>query len=181
MGVACSDGESTSTLAGAVVRADRVVDGLVFGTCAVGGLDATDTLLDCFRRLDRPDVRYLLLSGVAPAWFNLFDLRRIHEVVNRPVVSVSFESSAGLEPALRREFADVALDQRLSIYGSLPDREQVALGSGDDAETVFVRSVGLGTAETFDVVRGFTPEGGRPEPIRVARLAARAGRAWTES
>jgi hypothetical protein len=30
--------------------------------------------------------------------------------------------------------------------------------------------------ETARIVRGHTPEGGRPEPLRVARLAARAGR-----
>jgi hypothetical protein len=194
LGVACSDGEATSTLAGAVVRADRVVDGLVFGTCTVGGLDATDTLLDCFHRLDRPDVRYLLLSGVAPAWFNLFDLGRIHEVTERPVVAVSFEASEGLGQALSREFTGEALARRRSIYESLPERSELVVGRSDgdggdardDAETdagesVFVRSVGLSTAECREVVRGFTPEGGRPEPIRVARLAARAGRSWQES
>jgi hypothetical protein len=187
LGVACSDGEATSTLAGAVVRADRVVDGFVFGTCTVGGLDATDTLLDCFRRLDRPDVRYLLLSGVAPAWFNLFDLARIHEATDRPVLSVSFEASEGLAPALRREFTGDARARRLSLYESLPDRESVVVDasqtgeSADAVESVFVRSVGLSTAECREVVREFTPEGDRPEPIRVARLAARAGREWDES
>jgi hypothetical protein len=30
--------------------------------------------------------------------------------------------------------------------------------------------------EAAQFVRGFTPEGGRPEPLRVARVAARAGR-----
>jgi hypothetical protein len=184
LGVACSDGEATSTLAGAVVRADRVVDGLVYGTCTVGGLDATNTLLDCFHRLDRPDVRYLLLSGVAPAWFNLFDLDRIHEVTDRPVVAVSFEASEGLAPALRREFTGEALARRQSVYESLPEQSELVVGEsgGDDAgESLFVRSVGLSTAECREVVRGFTPEGGRPEPIRVARLAARAGRSWQES
>jgi hypothetical protein len=168
-----------------VVRTDRVIDGLVYGTCTVGGLDATNTLLDCFHRLDRPDVRYLLLSGVAPAWFNLFDLDRIHEVTDRPVVAVSFEASEGLAPALRREFTGEALARRRSIYESLPERSAVVVGASDgdaDAtESVFVRSVGLSTAECREVVRGFTPEGGRPEPIRVARLAARAGRSWHES
>jgi hypothetical protein len=43
---------------------------------------------------------------------------------------------------------------------------------GDD--TVFVRSVDIPVEEAVDVVRAFTPEGGRPEPLRVARLAARA-------
>ncbi|PSQ33541.1 DUF99 domain-containing protein, partial [Halobacteriales archaeon SW_12_69_24] len=41
-------------------------------------------------------------------------------------------------------------------------------------ERVFVRAVGCEEDEAADVVRAFTPEGGRPEPLRVARLAARA-------
>jgi len=45
---------------------------------------------------------------------------------------------------------------------------------------VFVRGVGLADDEAADVVRAFTPEGGRPEPLRVARLAARAADAWSE-
>jgi hypothetical protein len=43
LGVAESfaDGDERSVLCGAVVRADRTADGFVFGSCAVGGTDAT--------------------------------------------------------------------------------------------------------------------------------------------
>ena len=58
---------ATSTLAGAVVRADRTVDDLVFGTCTVGGSDATDAIVDCWRRLDRADVQYVFVAGVGAA------------------------------------------------------------------------------------------------------------------
>ncbi len=34
-------------------------------------------------------------------------------------------------------------------------------------------SVGIDDGEADDVIHAFTPEGGRPEPLRVARLAAR--------
>lgn len=162
--------DDESTLAGAVVRANRVVDGFVFGTCTVGSTDATDTVVSMVDRLDRPDVRHLLLAGIAPAWFNLFDLPDIHERVDRPVLSVSFEESPGLEPALREAFSGHALDDRLAVYRRQPDRHRVTV----DDETVFVRAVGLDAETAADVVRGFTPEGGRPEPLRVARLAARA-------
>jgi endonuclease V-like protein UPF0215 family len=60
-----------------------------------------------------------------------------------------------------------------------------------NGETVFVRSVGLGgrdaaspdeagtaPAEVTRVIRAYTPAGGRPEPVRVARLAARGAQAW---
>lgn len=170
LGVAESYHDETSTLAGAVVRADRVVDGFGFGQCTVGGTDATDAVIDLIERLDRPDVRYVMCAGIAPAWYNLLDLQAIGEAVDRPVVSVSFEDSDGLEPALRSAFEGEALASRLAIYREQPARRGVDL----DDETVYVRAVGCSQQEAERVVRAFTPEGGRPEPLRVAKEAARA-------
>ena len=47
---------SSSVLAGVVMRADLVVDGVVLGRCTVGGMDATESILDMWRRLDRNDI-----------------------------------------------------------------------------------------------------------------------------
>ncbi|QSG10627.1 Endonuclease V-like protein [Halapricum desulfuricans] len=174
LGVAESYRGATSTLAGAVVRADRVVDGFVFGQCTVGGSDATPSVIELFDRLDRPDVRYVLLAGIAPAWYNLLDLHAIAEAVDRPVLSVSFEDSEGLEPALRDAFDGEALARRLETYRDQPPRRVVDL----DGETVYVRAVGCSGSEADRIVRAFTPEGGRPEPLRVARAAARAAAAF---
>ena len=177
---ACSNGErresettreQTSTLAGSVVRADRVTDGFVFGTCTVGGSDAAAAVCDLVTRLDREDVRYLFVAGIAPAWFNLLDLHRIHEETDLPVLSVSFEESSGLESAIREAFDDeTVVRDRLATYRDQPDRRRLSV----DDETVFVRSVGISREDADDAVRAFTPEGGRPEPLRVARSAARA-------
>jgi endonuclease V-like protein UPF0215 family len=165
-----------STLCGAVVRADRVVDGVVFGSCAVGGADATDAVRSLFSTLGREDVRYVVVAGVAPAWFNVLDLRRIAAETDRPALSVSFEESDGLEPALREQFSGDELGARLATYRSLPPRRAVEV----NGETAFVRAAGLDASAAAAVVRAFTPEGGRPEPVRVARTAARAARSWRE-
>lgn len=167
-----------STVAAVVVKADRSVDGFGFDTWTVGGTDATDTAVSVVRGLDREDVRYLLVSGIAPAWFNVLDLSAVESAIGVPVISVSFEPSRGLGPALEREFSGDELGERLSTYERQPNRERVEVGD----ESVFVRAVGVGPAEAEDVVRAFTPSGGRPEPIRVARLAARAAHdRWAHS
>ena len=168
LGVAESYTGSHSTVAGAVVRGDRTVDGFVFDRWTVGGTDATDTVIALIRRLDRPDIRYLLLSGIAPAWFNVLDLHRIHDATGLPTLSVSFEDSPGLADAIRREFEGPARRRRLATYYAQPDRQRVDF----DGVSCWVRAVGC--TEPARVVRAFTPEGGRPEPLRVARLAARA-------
>ena len=169
LGIAESYRGDSSTLAGVVCRASRVIDGFVFGSCRVGGTDATAAMVDCWERLDREDVRYVLIAGIAPAWYNLVDLSAVHDAVGRPVLSVSFEESAGLASAIKEEFDGEAAEQRLETYRELPERERVTV----DGEELYVRAVGLDAAPA-EVVRAFTPEGGRPEPLRVARLAARA-------
>lgn len=170
LGIAESYRGETSTLAGCVVRASRVVDGFVFGSCTVGGTDATNAILSLVEQLDREDVSYLLVSGIAPAWFNILDLHRLHEETGLPVLSVTFETSDGLESAIREAFDDEEATARLRRYRSQPSRHAVDVGT----ETLYIRSVGLTADEGAAVVRAFTPEGGRPEPVRVARLAARA-------
>ncbi|SHG43885.1 endonuclease dU [Halobaculum gomorrense] len=182
------DPPARATVAAAVVRADRVVDGLSFSTCTVGGSDATAAVADCLDRLDRPDARQLLLAGVAPAWFNLIDLRRVHEAADRPVVAVSFEASAGLEPHLYEHFSGEALDRRLAVYESLPDRDPLFLdgepGDGRECDPdpdLWVRRIDIDAAAARRILAAHTPDGqGRPEPLRVARLAARAGRSYAE-
>lgn len=133
-------------------------------------------MTDLWRRLDRPDVRHVLVAGVALAWYNVVDLRALHEAVERPVVAVTFEESEGLEGPLRETFSGDALADRLAAYERLPDRRPVDVGD----DRLFVRSAGIDPDEAAAVVRAHTPEGGRPEPLRVARLAARAVDAWRE-
>jgi hypothetical protein len=192
LGVAESTVDDHCLFCGAVVRADRAVDGVSFASATVGGLDATDAVLRLLDRLDREDVRYLLVSGVAPAWFNVLDLDRIAAAADRPVLALSYEASPGLAPAIDREFEGEARSARLAAYGDLPPRRRVRVND----ETVFVRSVGLGgdadpdgddagdgspptaPAEVARVIRAYTPSGGRPEPVRVARLAARGAQTW---
>jgi endonuclease V-like protein UPF0215 family len=172
LGVAESYRNETSTLAGTVVRADRTVDGFAFGTCTVGGTDATTAIASLFDDLGREDVRYLLVAGIAPAWYNIVDLKRLHDLTDIPVLSVSFEASDGLSDAIEEAFDGEAATRRLDTYRAQPDRRAVDL----DGDTVYVRSVGVD--DGADVVRAFTPEGGRPEPLRVARLAARSADAF---
>jgi len=171
LGLAFSDGPDRSRIAGAVVRTDGRVDGLAFGGCAVGGTDATDAVVRLFDRLGRADVRRLLLAGVAPARFNLLDLDAIHAATDRPTIAVSFAESPGLEPALRAAFDGDALADRLAVYRSLPDRRRVET----DAGPLFVRAVGTDPDDAARIVRTLTTDR-RPEPLRVAKVAAAAHR-----
>lgn len=171
LGIGVSGDGDVARVAGAVVRGDRVVDGFAFGSCSVGGLDATEAVLDVYRRLDREDVRRVMTPGIAPAWFNLLDLPAMAETIERPVIAVSFEESDGLEPILQREFDGDALNKRKAVYNQLPERHCIRV----DGRELFVRAVGTDLQTATEVLKSHV-EDGRPEPLRVARLAARAHR-----
>ena len=191
LGIAFSDGDRVSRVAGAVLRADGTFDGLTYGACTVGGTDATDAVIDLVADSGREDVRHVCLAGVAPAWFNLLDMCRLHEKLDRPVSTVSYEASPGLEPALREAFdggggEDDADDlaERLAVYRSLPPRRRVEVEASNSAdlesdttEYLFVRAVGLADDRAAAIVRSLVREGfRRPEPLRVASIAASAHR-----
>ena len=165
VGIAASDGPEYSQLCGAVVRADRGAEDFVFARCTTGGSDATAACRSLLDRLDRPDARWVLVAGIAPAWFNVIDLDAVSKAADRPVIAVAFEASDGLESALEEQFSGDALKRRLVV---------------GDTE-LWVRTVGIDTTEAADVLRTFWAEGSsRPEPLRVAKAAARAGRQQAE-
>jgi endonuclease V-like protein UPF0215 family len=166
-----SESATSSTLAAVVLRANRAVETVAFETCTVGGLDATSAVESLLERVDRPDARYVFVAGVALAWYNVLDLDAIASSADRPVLAVSFEESTGLESALGEAFDGDALDARLDRYRALPPRRSVSVGD----DTVFVRSLNVADEHADEVVREFTFEGGRPEPVRVAREVARGG------
>ncbi|CCQ37935.1 UPF0215 family protein [Natronomonas moolapensis 8.8.11] len=170
------DDGATSTLCGAVVRADRAVDDVEVATCTVGGRDATEAMAEVWRRLDRPDVRYVLVAGVALAWYNVIDLAALATATDRPVVAVTFEESDGLENGIEAAFDGEARATRLSAYRNLPERRRIEV----DGRALFVRSVGLEAAAADAVVDAYTHER-RPEPLRVAkRIAGRLDAARRE-
>lgn len=172
LGVAESFGPAAgeSTLAGVVIRADGRFDGCSFSTCTVGGTDVTDAIATLWERLDREDVRYVLVAGVALAWYNLLEPRRLADRVDRPVLAVTFEDSEGLEDDLREAFDGEALAERLDRYRALPDRCPFEY----DGHRCFYRAVGLDDEAAEDVLAAYAGDGSRPEPLRAARFAARA-------
>lgn len=169
------DDADRSTVAGCVVRADRVVDGVAFSQCTVGGMDVTDTITGLWETLDREDVHVVMVAGVALAWYNIVDLRAVANAVGVPVVAVGFEASEGLTQAITEAFDDPV--DRLAVYESLPPRSAVTV----NGEEVYVRAVGCPESRAQKFVDAFTPVGGRPEPLRVARVVARAGDSYRDA
>jgi endonuclease V-like protein UPF0215 family len=162
-------GRECSTLAGVVMRRDGIIDGFGFEEVVVGGMDATDSIISLYNGFEREDVNLIMLSGCVIAWYNIIDPEEVWRGTGVPVVVVTYEDSEGLEEEIRAHFPGDK--RRLEAYRRLGARTAQTLRTG---YTVYLRAAGADAHEARAMVEAFTLEGKVPEPLRIARLAARA-------
>jgi len=163
-------GDVYSIMVGVVMRGDHVIDGVVFGKSTVGGLDATDSIVGMLRSMGRDDIHLVMIDGCIVSWYNIISVDRIYAETGLPTVCLSFEEPSGnVEVALRELFSDY--EARLTMYNELGKPVEIYLGGG---LRVYARFRGMDYRVLRVLLRRFTREGKRPEPIRVARLIANA-------
>ncbi len=158
-----------SILAGVVMRTDLRVDGLAYACATVGGDDATEAVFKIYHDLDRSDVNVLLLSGAVISWFNIIDIEKVFVDIQKPLICLTYEESSGLEDYIREYF--LLPEGKLRRYVRLGARVSVQLRTGFK---VYVRVLGLSAEDARILLNKFTLDGRIPEPVRVARLGARA-------
>jgi len=164
------DQSKRSVLAGVVIRSDMIIDGFVFGSAELGGDDATDEIVNMFKRLNRNDINVIILAGSVISMYNIIDIDSVGLKTNTPVISVTFEESEGLEPHIKHHFPD-SWEKKLSAYEKLGSREMTKLHTN---YKIFVRPYGISLEICKRILDKFTIQGAIPEPIRLARLLARA-------
>lgn len=170
LGIAESySGRCHSTLCGVVMRKDLQIDGCAFAAVTVGGMDATDAVRAIIRDLNRQDINVIMLSGSVIAWFNVIDPDAVFYETGIPVICVTYEESEGLEADFRYHFPHD--EERLAAYRKLGSRTPFSL---NEELTVYLRCRGIGITDAQKLVTAFTCAGKIPEPLRVARLCARA-------
>ena len=174
LGIAESfSGRTISTMAGVVMRKDLRIDGSAIASLTVGGMDATDAVLSIIASLERRDINVVMVSGSVVAWYNILDPEGIFEKTGLPIIVVTYEDSEGLEAGIIHHFPGD--EERLRAYRNLGHRVPVQYGDGAQ---VFIRATGLSQEDAARILRDFTRDGKVPEPVRVARLVARAAMRW---
>ena len=157
-----------SVLSGIVMSTDLIIDGFVMGHSTVGGDDATDAILEMYKRLDRPDVSFLLISGIVISLYNIIDLKRISEDTGLPVIGVTYEESEGIEDAIKHHFPN-SYESKLTEYSNLDSREKITLHTSHD---LYVRKEGCTVLEAKQLLDKITLQGSVPEPLRISQLLA---------
>lgn len=165
------ESDSRSVLAGVVMRRDLVIDGLLFGQTTIKGNDSTQVILSMFERFNRNDINCILLGSTIISILNIIDGKELANTTQIPVVAVSAVQEKGLNPENLLNFENGETKHRL--FSSVKESTKVTLWTG---KTVQVRNWGISIDEAHSLINSITLQGSRPEPIRVAVLAARAFR-----
>jgi endonuclease V-like protein UPF0215 family len=160
----------TSVIAGVVMRADLVIDGLSITEATVGGMDATQKNIGLYNSLHRNDINLLMLNGCVVSWYNVIDLEQLGKIIGLPIICLTYDESTGLEKYFEENFPN-DWQEREKVYHRNGQRTPLKLNTGKD---VFIRGINTHTAEVSKVLNKFTLEGSVPEPLRVAQLIARS-------
>ena len=159
-----------SVLAGVVMRADMSIDGFTFSKVTVGGMDATEKIVEMYRALKREDINLLMLNGCVISWYNVIDLNQVSEKTGLPLICVTYEESKGLEEYFKELFPEDH-HVRINIYRNNGPRTVLKIHTGYN---VYVRFLNMNRDEARAILNKFTLHGAIPEPLRVARLLARS-------
>lgn len=159
-----------SILAGVVMKADMGIEDLVVGKVTVGGMDATEKIIMMYNELDRDDINLLMLNGCIISWYNVIDLHQVAEETSLPLICVTYNASEGLEKYFTELFPE-DWEFRVEIYHKNKSRIPIKLDTG---YTVYIRVIGMNLKKAKAIINKYTWHGSIPEPLRVARLIARA-------
>lgn len=159
-------------LVGVVLSTPNYVEGILHTTVTVDGTDATNRILELLDGSPMVEgVRAILLDGIAVGGFNLVDLDRLHAVLGRPIVTVTRHAPdfASIRAALTKYFPKDA-ERRWQLVLAHP-LFRLPMPEGNPLR---VSAVGCTRAQASAVIRRATVRGNLPEPLRLARLVARA-------
>lgn len=170
-GIAESYQNKKSNIAGIVMRKDLIIDGFEFGYITVGKLDATKAIINLWKRINRNDIHTIMVSGIALSWYNIVDIQKINRKTNTPIISVTYEESQGLTKHIKKEFKEEEKQKRLKIYNKQPKRNKINISK---EKNCYIRCIDINQNKAKKLIKDLTKQGKRPEPLRVARLAARA-------
>jgi endonuclease V-like protein UPF0215 family len=159
-----------SILSGVVMRRDFVIDGFIFGRTTLDGDDATDVILQMYEDLKRPDISYLLISGLIISLYNIIDIKKIHESLQIPIIGITYHDSKGIEDSIKHHFPN-SYKSKIKNYQKLGIRKKITLHTSSD---VFVRKEGCTLHDVKHLLDKLTLQGSLPEPVRVAQLLAKS-------
>ena len=161
---------SKSILSGVIMRNDFQIDGFTFGHATLEGDDSTQAIIQMYEKLRRPDINYLLISGLILSMYNIVNLKKLYDFLQLPVIGITYNESQGIDESIKYHFPK-SFEKKLSQYKQIGDRTKLKLHTNYD---LFVRLEGCNVTEAQHLLDTITIQGSIPESIRVAQLLSKS-------
>ena len=152
------------------MRSDLVIDGCNFGNCKIGGDDITKNIILLYQKMKRSDINLIMILGSILSSYNIIDLNTLKNSLDVPVISISLKSPKNLESNFKKKFPD-KWEKKIKIYIKNGEVMKISTKTG---YSVYVNAVGLSLFDIKVALNKFLLQGSIPEPIRIAKLFARA-------
>jgi uncharacterized protein len=159
-----------AVLAGVVMRRDLIIDGIGISKSTIRGDDSTQSIISMWKNMNRNDINCIFLGGIIISMFNIVEGNKVYQSTGVPVVALTYNDSKGVAHNFRKVFPN-SWQSKLEQYQNIGKRERIVLQTG---KAVFVRHWGLTLSDSIILLNYFTLQGSVPEPVRIAKLIARA-------
>ena len=152
-----------------VVTSGITIDQVVTGRILIDGTDATEKISAFADQLRYLDV--ILLPSISLGGFNVVDPLELHSRSERPVLVANpvRPHIDAVRKALKVHFVD--WEKRYRIFELMGAPRTFRIRGGD---RIYFYPVGLSAARGVQVLRRLVRLGKTPEPLRIAKLIARA-------
>jgi endonuclease V-like protein UPF0215 family len=159
-----------AVLAGVVMRRDLIIDGIGISKSTIRGDDSTQSIISMWRNMNRNDINCIFLGGIIISMFNIVDGYKVYQSTGIPVIALTYNDSKGVAHNFRKVFPN-SWQSKLEQYQNIGKRQRIVLQT---RKAVFIRHWGLTLTDSIILLNYFTLQGSVPEPIRIAKLIARA-------
>lgn len=141
-------------------------EGMLWGTATKDGLDATDTIIDLLQNSKFLDqISVVLTDGIAIGGFNIIDLNKLAETLDRPCIAV-----------MRKQPDLVAIDRALQHFDDYEYRKQLIQKAGEiyQHHPFYYQIAGCDADIAGKTLERLTDTGNVPEALRLAHLIGSA-------
>jgi endonuclease V-like protein UPF0215 family len=152
-----------------VIIANGSIQRLFVDRIRVDGIDATRIIASFARRIEKSDL--ILLPSISLGGFNVVNPYELHKETGIPILIVNpvRPNMRNVRGALRRHFPD--WQERVHAFDLMGLPTILKLTHND---RIYFYSVGLPRHKATHILRSLVHFGRKPEPLRIARIVARA-------
>jgi len=152
-----------------VVTTDNSIEKILLDRIHVDGTDATSKVISLAHRAGSVDL--ILLPSISLGGFNIVDPEGVHQATKLPILVTNpvKPDLRAVRKALRTHFAD--WKKRVTVFDRMGSPKALRITR---REVIYFYCVGFPLSAAVASLRNAVRFGKRPEPLRIARIIARA-------